>query len=373
MRPLIIGAGPAGLAAGAVLKRVGFDPLILERGGHPGQSWHTHYERLHLHTTRRMSGLPYRPFPKTADRYPSRLQVVDYLTDYANHFALELRTGCEVSAAKRQDGPWTLQTSDGPLETDLLVICTGYNCRPFTPDISGAADFSGTQVHSSEYRSGRDFAGKQVLVVGSGNSGAEIALDLHEQGATATLVVRSPTHVSPRDVPLSGQSSAETSILLSKLPVPVADLLAGLTTRLVVGDLSPWGIHRPKEGIYTMMRDDGRVAMLDVGTIAAIKAGHISVMPALERFEGDAAVFADGRRRVVDAVVWATGFRAALGWIEGLSPLLSTRGLPPCAGGDPVLPGLHFIGYRTPPYGALRGITEDALHLGAYAKGSFVS
>lgn len=368
MRPIVIGAGPAGLAAGAALRRAGLNPLLLERGEHPGQAWHNHYERLHLHTSGRTSGLPFRGFPSSADFYPSRQQVVDYLTDYAAHFELDIRTGVEVSRARREDADWVVHAGDQQWRTDLLVVCTGLNRRPFTPEVPGADGFAGTQVHSARYRSGREFQGQRVLVVGSGNSGAEIALDLLEHGAVPTLVVRSPIHVTPRDLPMVRRSAAETSILLSKLPTWLADLLSGLTARLVVGDLSRWGIERPKEGIYTMIRDRGRVALLDVGTIDAIKSGHIGVVPGLERMDGSTAVFADQTSQPFDALVWATGYRPALEWVDGLDAVLGSRGAPRAGGGEPVLPGLHFVGYRNPPYGAFRGIHEDAVHLGEYAR-----
>ncbi len=196
----IVGAGPAGLAVGACLQRAGIPFLILEQAATVGATWHGHYDRLHLHTPKSLSALPYLSFPKDYPRYPSRLQVIDYLEEYAGHFALAPKFGQRVVAARPSAGGWEVQTQDARLEAANLVVATGLACAPYLPQWPGQADFQGSCLHSSAYRNGEPFRQRRVLVVGFGNSGGEIALDLWEHGAQTSMAVRSPVNVVPREV-----------------------------------------------------------------------------------------------------------------------------------------------------------------------------
>ena len=374
---IVIGAGPAGLATAACLLRAGVTPLVLEARQAVGSSWRAHYDRLHLHTVRRHSGLPGMPMPEAWPDYPSRAQVVEYLESYAARFGIEPRFGQEVKriarlpagdaapgeAAERTPARWEVTTQDAALRAQSLVIATGYNRVPTRPAIEGLASFGGEVIHSSEYKNGAHLAGKEVLVVGCGNSGAEIAIDLHEHGARPSLVVRGPIHVMPRD--LLGRPSQETGILLSRLPLGIADRLAAATLRLAVGDLSRWGIRRPDKGPIRLIVEDGRVSMLDVGTLALIKRGRVRVLPGVTSFRAGGATFADGRTYPFSAVVLATGYETGLsGLFERSDTLLGARGRPR-AFGEAVLPGLYFVGFKNPPTGALREIAIEARRVAA--------
>lgn len=355
---LVIGAGPAGLAVSACLKAAGLEPLILEQSSQVAVTWRHHYARLHLHTCRAHSSLPLLPLPEDLPTFPSKDQVVSYLEDYASHFDLRPSFDTRVKKLRWRDGQWCASTSRGLFFAPQLVVATGYNRVPRRPAFPGLSSFPGPAPHSSEYSTGRDFAGQRVLVIGCGNSGAEIALDLVEQGAHPDLVVRSPIHVTPREV--LGTPTQTTNIRLSVLPVPVADFLAGAVLRWTMGDLSEWGIERPREGPNAQIWKYGRVPLIDVGTIERIKDGSIGVRPGVELIEGNRVRFADGSEDHYDSLVLATGFVTGLSsLLEDESGLLNDRGQPHVFGAE-AAEGLYFIGYRNPPTGALREISIEA-------------
>ncbi len=141
-----------------------------------GVSWHRHYQRLHLHTDKRHSELPFAPFPKEYPRYPSRMQMISYLEAYARRFHLEPRLGQQVVSARQANGIWEVQTQDTRYQASNLVIATGYNREPWLPTWPGQDSFQGSILHSSQYRNGEPFKGQKVLIVGFGNSGGEIAI-----------------------------------------------------------------------------------------------------------------------------------------------------------------------------------------------------
>ena len=361
---VVIGAGPAGLAVSRSLQKNDVAHVVLERADRVASTWHRHYRRLHLHTVKLHSALPDRAFGRDIPSYPSRQQVVDYLTDYAATFEIEPRFGVEVTSAERVDDRWTITTAEETYRADALVVATGYNGVPNVPDIPGLPDFDGPVIHSREYLTGADFSGKRVLVVGCGNSGAEIVLDLFESGARPSMVVRGPVHVVPRD--LFGRPSQATSIALSKLPARIADALTTPILKLAVGDLSKYGIVRPKVGPRTMIETVGRVPILDIGTIALVKRGDADVVPAVTRIEGVRVFFEDGTERAYDGIVLATGYRCGLDRFLVDAPRVTSRlGRPNRHGAEAELPGLYFVGFRNPPTGALREIALEAPRVAA--------
>ncbi|HYM21764.1 MAG TPA: NAD(P)/FAD-dependent oxidoreductase, partial [Vicinamibacterales bacterium] len=295
----MIGAGPAGLAVSACLRRSGVAHLVVDRGDSPGSSWRGHYDRLHLHTPKKHSGLPFTPWPREAPRYPSRDEVVRYLEGYAEEHHVAPRFGLEVRRVARSDRGFEVETSGGVLRPRAVVIASGYNGVANRPDFPGLDRFAGPVIHSSRYRNHRPYLGKRTLVVGCGNSGAEIALDLAEHGVTTSMVVRGPVHVVPRD--LFGRPTQETALLLARLPRALRDAMAAAVLRIAVGDLSRWGIVRPQATPDQMIASEGRIPMLDIGTIAMVKAGRITVMPAVEEILPDRVRFRCGRSETFDA------------------------------------------------------------------------
>jgi indole-3-pyruvate monooxygenase len=356
---VVVGGGPAGLAVAACLRRAKLPFVLLEQSDAVGASWRKRYRRLHLHTAKEYSGLPYLPFPRHHPRYPSREQVVEYLELYARHFELEPRLGQGVSSLRRaDDGAWTTTTARGAYRSRQVVICTGYSGVPHRPHWPGEEQFSGQVIHASAYDSGEAFAGKRVLVVGLGNSGGEIAIDLQEQGATVAIAVRSPINVVPRD--LLGMPVQRTSILLSVLPLWLRDRIGRLVSRLVFGDLGRLGLPAPAEGPISQILHRGRIPLIDVGTVALVRAGKIGVLPDVQRFEPDGVRFADGVARPFDAVVLATGYRAGFAALLPPAPEVIDQLGYPRALAEPSLPGLFFVGFRNVATGLLRQIAIEA-------------
>lgn len=361
---LIIGAGPAGLATAASLRRHGLPHVIVDRAGDVAASWKRHYDRLHLHTVKRHSSLPFSPWPRETPLYPSRDDVVGYLERYADEHRIAPRFGVEVRRVTHDSTRFTVETSAGRLTPRFVVVATGYNGVANRPEFPGLAGFTGSVVHTSAYKNPQPYAGRRTLVVGCGNSGAEIALDLAEQGVDVAMVVRGPVHVVPRD--LFGRPSQQTSILLSRLPVAVRDALVSPILRVAVGDLSRWGIVRPLVGPNRMIEDAGRIPILDIGTIAQVRAGWIRVMPGVQEVLTDRVRFADGHTEAFDAIILATGYRPGLDrFIGGFDSLSDERGRPRRFGEETGLPGLFFVGFRNPPTGALREIAIEAPRVAA--------
>ncbi|MGH2774822.1 MAG: flavin-containing monooxygenase, partial [Actinomycetota bacterium] len=274
-RVVIVGGGPAGLAVAAVLKSKGIDALVLDRAQEIGASWKAHYDRLHLHTVRWLSHLPGRRIPRSNGKWVARDDVVRYLKSYAELQGLRVRLCVTVESVRRGDSGWRVDTSDGVVLADSVVIATGFNNEPVIPEWPGVAGFTGEFMHSSLYRNGRSYADKDVLVVGAGNSGAEIVVDLVESGARKVwLSVRTGPNIMRRD--LAGFPTQALGVVLGKLPVSVVDRAAGVAQRLTVGDLSKYGMPRPGRGLYSRVRQDERIPVLDVGLIGALKRGRVS-------------------------------------------------------------------------------------------------
>jgi len=257
---IVAGAGPAGMAVAACLKRAGVACLILEQTDKVGAAWRRHYDRLHLHTAKAYSALPYFPFPKDTPRYPSRLQVISYLEAYAQQFQLEPRFGQQIVAARHADDHWEVETQDNRYRALNLVIATGCNREPYLPDWPGQAAYRGALRHSSQYRNGEAFAGQRVLVVGFGNSGGEIAVDLCEHGAQPSLAVRGPVNLIPRE--LFGIPILAIGIVQSKLPPGLADALNGPILRAAVGDLTRYGLRKLPRGPMSQIQRDGRIPLM---------------------------------------------------------------------------------------------------------------
>lgn len=359
MDAIVIGGGAGGLAAAAMLKRRGLEPVVLERGQDVGWSWHERYDRLQLHTVRWLSGLPGRRIPRRYGKWPSRERVCDYLREYADEHRLEVRCGVEAQRVERDDCDWRVDTTAGPLAAPRVVVATGYNARPVVPDWPGRDDFPGTFVHSSVYRNPEPFRGQDVLVVGAGNSAAEIAVDLADGGAASVrLSVRTPPHIVRRD--RLGVPSQALGIAMTKLPPHWVNALALWLRRRTIPDLAPYGLPIPSEPPGVTFVRKWMIPILDVGIVDAVRSGRVVVVAAVERFEGREVVLADGTRLAPDAVVAGTGFRPALEQLVGHLGVLDERGRP--TGATP-LPGLHFVGFTVTLGGLLRNIGIEARQL----------
>ena len=357
---IIIGAGPAGLAVGACLKQANIPFIILEKSDNVAPAWHRHYDRLHLHTDKKNSELPFLSYPKNYPRYPSRSQVVDYLATYAQKFQLDIRFQQEVVSARYENAHWEVQTQDTLYHVTNLVIAAGYNQEPFLPTWPGQDLFKGTILHSSEYKNGELFRGQNVLVVGLGNSGGEIAIDLSEYGAHVGLAVRSAVNVIPRE--LFGIPILSIGILQSKLPPSLADAINKPILRFAIGDITKYGLRKLPYGPLTQIRQDGHIPLIDIGTLKLIKNGQVTVYPGIKEFTDEGIVFMDGKQAQFDAIILATGYRprASTFLIGTSAAAFDEKGTPLISGRETEIPGLYFCGYYVSPAGMLREIAIEA-------------
>ncbi len=366
---IVVGAGPAGLAVGACLKHAGIPCMMLEQSDRVGSAWHRHYDRLHLHTDKRNSGLPFLPFPKEYPKYPSRSQVIAYLESYAQQFQLDIKFHQQVTSAHYEDALWEVPTQNNLYHSKNLVVATGYTREPFLPTWPGQGSFKGVLMHSSQYKNGEPFRGKKVLVVGFGNSGGEIAIDLWEQGAQVGLSVRGAVNVIPRD--LLGIPILSIGILQSKLPASVADAINAPILRLTIGDITRYGLRKLPYGPITQIRRDARIPLIDVGTLKLIKSGEITVYEGIKEFTEDGVIFTDEKQAQFDAVILATGYRPQVNEIlNGISAAVyDENGKPFSSGCETGLPGLYFCGYYVAPTGMFREIGIEARQISASIAG----
>lgn len=356
---VVIGAGPAGLAAAAMLGREGVEALVVERDS-VGASWRTFYDRLHLHTIRWLSGLPGLPIDRREGRWVSREGVIAYLERYVRYHRLNIRAPVEVRRLDRENGGWLVYTVQGPIAARYVVVATGFNRDPYLPEWPGLDTFTGELIHSIDYRNPAPYRGKDVLVVGTGNSGAEIAVDLVTGGVRTVMIsVRTPPNILHRDV--AGFPSQVVGLLAKRLPVSVADRVSLVMQRLTVGDLSRYGLPLPDVGVVTRVNQDS-VPILDVGLIRLLKERRVEVVPAVEGFDGADVALAGGRRVRPEAVIAATGFRRGLEPLVGQFGLIGPGGRPVVHGPQthPKAPNLYFIGFTNPISGNLREVGIDA-------------
>jgi indole-3-pyruvate monooxygenase len=376
---VIIGAGPAGLAAAACLKRAGVEPLVLERADRVGAAWRAHYDRLHLHTPKSGSALPFLPYPDDYPRYPSRQQVIDYLEAYAARFGIAPRFGEEVMEVKQvrtgADGPaspepgspsgraeagaWQVRTKDAEYCAENLVIAAGYNRQPNIPSWPGQDHFAGEVLHSSQYRNGEAFRDRDLLVVGFGNSGGEIAVDLCEHGSRVAMAVRGPVNIVPREI--LGIPAQRLSIAQRRLPPRVVDTLNGAILRFIRPDLSAYGLRWSERGPATQIAEQARIPLIDIGTVDLIRHSRVVVHPGIERFTRDGVVFTSGAQARFDAVILATGYRPRVdALLRDTAGVLDAAGTPLVSGYETPRPGLFFCGYKVTATGALREIGLEA-------------
>ena len=342
-RVVVVGGGPAGLSTAAALTRRGIDPLVLDRSERVGASWAGRYERLHLHTVRRFSGLAHHGIPKAYARYISKDEYAEYLGAYADRFELRLALGEAVTNVRR-GSHWEVETSSRTIVADVVIVATGHYVEPRVPEWAQDSAFAGRVLHSAAYSTGREFAGARALVVGLGNSGAEIATDLVEQGAASVSVaVRTSPPIVTRE--LFGVLPVQLfGIALMPLHIPrLVDRVGAVLRTRAVGDLSEYGLAPAAWGPFTARRP----AVIDVGFLEVLKARRVEVRPAVERLTRQGAEFVDGSIAEFDVVVLATGFGTGLDRVlRDVSGVVSADGQPLTRSGRPTAaPGLYFIGF----------------------------
>ncbi|PKA51008.1 putative indole-3-pyruvate monooxygenase YUCCA10 [Apostasia shenzhenica] len=331
---VVVGAGPAGLAAGACLSSLSVPFLILERDNSPAPLWrHRTYHRLHLHLPKQFCQLPLLPIPSSAPTFVSVADFLRYLDSYAAAFRLgpHLRLRRRVDSAEfdATAGRWSISSFNletGEVEeygSRFLVVATGENDKPVVPhDVPGLDRFSGEAIHSNRFRSGKSYEGLAVLVVGSGNSGMEIACDLAENGSRPAIVVRSAMHLVTKEIWAFG-------ILLKKyLPIGMVDSIVLMLCYIWLGSTSKYGLHRPSKGPFYLKDHSPAYPVIDAGTYKRIKSGDIEVLPAISSVEGEDVKFVNGKERRYDAIILATGYRSAIkNWLKGDDYLIGDDGM----------------------------------------------
>lgn len=348
---VIIGAGPAGIAAAVSLSDLGVESLVVDRGDQVGASWRSRYHRLRLNTGRQFSHLPKRPYPKGTPVFPTRDDVVAHLEAHATGRGIELRLGTRVErVVRRKPTGWGVVTPHGIIGAAHVVIATGYAHTPFLPDWPGAGSFDGEVLHSALYRNPAPFVGKRVVVVGAGSSGMEIAHDVATGGAAKVwLSVRTPPNIMPRQGPF-GLPGDVVSTPLFHLPARLADAISRRARLATFGDLTEFGLPIPEEGPFSRAhRLHVAPSLVDPEVIDAIRDRSIEVVPVLTAFDTGSAVLADGTRRDVDVVIAATGYRCGLESLVGHLGVLTDDGVPRVGGDVPAESGLWFLGLLSRP------------------------
>jgi NADPH-dependent 2,4-dienoyl-CoA reductase/sulfur reductase-like enzyme len=367
---IVAGAGGAGLAAAAVLRKRGFETVLLERADAVGARWRSRYDGLRLNTMRLLSTLPGYRVPRRFGRYPRREDFVAYLEAYTAHHSLEPRFQTELKRidSAGEDGDWRLETSRGPLLARYVVVATGYDAIPKLPDWAGPDDFAGELIHSSEYRSAEPYRDKDVLLVGAGNTGIDIAGFLIDAGARVSLSMRTPPNVYPRD--WLGFPLQLSALPGEHLPSRLGDAFGFAMQRMIFGDLSEYGMPKPSEGYLTKFRTRLVGPAVDDGFIAALKERRTRIVAPVERLEGAEAVLTDGERIKPDAVICATGYSRGLEPVVGHLGVLRPDGLPKnydAAPEHPAAPRLYFTGFYGAPAGQIRLFPIHARRIGRAA------
>jgi putative flavoprotein involved in K+ transport len=359
---IVLGAGTAGLAAAATLRSVGVDVIVLERTDRVGASWRTRYDGLRLNTTGWMSTQPgFRASRRRYGEFPSRDAWVQYLEDYAEHHKIDVRFGTEVQHLTSANGGWQVRTDRDELDARFVVVATGFEHDPDLPEWPGRDGFTGELIHSSAYRNPEPYRDRDVLVIGSGTTGSEVAAYLAKGGAGRVRVAcRTPPNLITRKI--LGASINISGIVLNHLPVRVGDELSWLSQRIIFGNLERYGLPRSPRGLATTMRYGQQAPAYAEAFVPLLKAGQIEIVAAVEGFDGPDVLLADGTSIQPEAVIAATGYRRGLEPLVGHLGVLGEDGIPLVGGGNqhPSAPGLFFNGYRPDLSGHLRPMRAEA-------------
>ncbi len=305
----VIGAGPAGLLAGAALKARGIPFEILDAGRQPGGIWDIDrtdtpmYESAHFISSKRLSGLPGFPMPASYADYPRHDRIFEYIRAFAQHHDLErhITFGTRVeSAVRTKAGGWTVTRDAGEARHyRALCVATGTTWYPRVPQVPG--HFDGEIRHASTYRSPKEFEGKRVLIVGGGNSAADIACDAARSATTAFISLRRGYHFIPKFI--FGQPADVFSHAGPSLPRWLEERLFGfLINRILVGDLTKLGLQKPDHPILRTH------PILNTQLLHHLGHGDIEARRDVQRLDGRTVHFVDGTSEDVDLILWATGY-----------------------------------------------------------------
>jgi putative flavoprotein involved in K+ transport len=333
LNAVVIGAGASGLAAGYFLRRSGLRFKILEAAAEPGGSWPHYYDSLRLFSPGRYSSLPGLPFPGEPEEYPSRDEVTEYLRLYARYFRLPVETGQRVERVERAGESFVIRTAPGEVfNADSVILAIGAFNEPYLPEFRGQNAFEGEILHSASYRGAERFRGKRVVVVGTGNSAIQIAIELTSV-AEVSLATRGPIPFRPQRLLGKDVHFWARVLGLDFLPVSVV----------------------------------GTAGVLDTGSYReAVDLGRPDRRPLFDAFTRQGVIWADGVEEYVDIVLMATGFRPRFPFLSGLSAVgpdgdpLHRKGVSTTESG---LYYLGLVGQRNFASATLRGAGADARYI----------
>jgi hypothetical protein len=356
-RVCVIGAGPCGLTALKNLLQAGCGNVVCyEESGGIGGNWAftddprraSVHESSHSLSSRRMASFDDFPMPESYPDFPSHRQLLAYFTDYARAFRLQphVRLGARVEqCALGGDGRWTVRvTANGETRAerfDSLLVCSGHHREAFVPAYPGT--FAGRIVHSSAYKRPEPFRGQRVLVVGSGNSAADVAVDVARLAARAALSMREGTYFIPKR--MFGQPiDVVYAFWNGKLPRPLLQSALKLWLRLVTGRWEGYGLQAPTHAPLD------KHPTVNSGVLEALRHGRLVARRGIDRYDGHTVHFTDGTQEEFDAIIVGTGFRTSFpflservaDWDMARRPPLYLRML------HPTIPSLYFIGLFQP-------------------------
>ncbi|WP_405206453.1 flavin-containing monooxygenase [Aquimarina sp. LLG6339-5] len=351
---LIIGAGPAGLAVAGRFTKENISFEIIEKTDKIAWSWHHHYDRLLLHTVKELSCLPHLEFPDEYPRYVPRVKLVAYYENYAKHFNINPQFNIEVQTISKEDGLWYVITDKQNYQAKNIIVATGINRVPFLPVWPGQEKFDGDIIHSRDYKNAIPFVGKKVLIIGMGNTGAELALDLSEHNIDVSVSVRSPLLIVPRDI--NGRSVQLTAKKLERLPFGLGRWIGTQVRKIVIGDLSKYGILSSKKDPIDHLKQTGKTPVIDLGTVKQIRSNKIKVIDDVTSFYTNGVQLKNDTKLDFDVVLLATGYRAKVSdFIDNTDGLLDQYSIPKQVVADGKHKGLFFVGFDNYKLGGILG------------------
>ncbi|XP_050226182.1 probable indole-3-pyruvate monooxygenase YUCCA11 [Mercurialis annua] len=329
---VIVGAGPSGLAISACLNRLNIENIVLEREDCYASLWKKRtYDRVKLHIAKQFCELPYMSYSSNAPTFVPKKGFISYIDDYVSYFGIKPRYHSSVESVSydgeckkwRIDVKNTFSNVNEVYYARFFIVATGENSEGVIPSVAGLDGFRGEYMHANQYVNARKFTGKDVLVVGCGNSGMEIAYDLSEFNARTSIVARSPVHVVSKEIVYIGMQ------LIKFLSVKVVDKILMKLCKLKDGDISKYGLQRPKEGPFHLKCTTGRSPTIDVGCLKKIKQGKVKVFPSISSISGNSVGFTNGDVTKFDAIIFATGYKSTVKyWLKDGESLFGDDGMP---------------------------------------------
>jgi putative flavoprotein involved in K+ transport len=313
--------------------------VVLEAGDRPSGSWPGYYDSLRLFSPAEFSSIPGMPFGGDPDRYPARDEVADYLERYAATLPVEIRTNTRVVSVLEDDRGFVVVTADGrQLDAAGIVAASGSFSNPYRPVLPGQSSFTGEPLHAAQYRNPGPYAGMRVIVVGAGDSAAQVANEL-ARVASVTIAARHPLRFIPQRI---GDHDVHYWLRETGFDSLPADWLSKL--------------------------GDGSLITDSVGLRESLAEGLLEVRPMFTALDGDEVVWSENERERVDAIILATGYRPSLDYLRQLGAL-DPFGAPLHVGGiSTTHPGLVYVGLeyqRSFASNTLRGVSADAAAVAA--------